>query len=460
MASSPLVFTGITSFSSDFQSILSRAVSIASLPLKALQNQQLDITQKKQLLVGLNGTVGDAGASIAALATLSQNRALAATSSDITKVSVVNSGATSTGAYSITNITSVAAAASETSASGFASATTSAVSNAGNLKLVFGSQSYDLTLTPATNNLAGLRDAINTLGVGVTASILTTGTGTNPNYLSVSANSTGATTLQVNDIPTVGPPVNLLTASNQGANAVFQLNGVNISRTSNVVNDVVPGLTFTILDKSSSGQTINLALSTDRSQLSSALQSFSVKYNALVDAVDSQVGPAAGLLSGDFLINQIESDLRQVTSYQGSGSVKSLSDLGVSLDAKGKITVDPAAIGQYSDSQVSDAFKFLGSSSTGFGALAAKFTQLSDPASGLIGVQETEYDKNKQDLADRINTVNDRVTSLQTSLSAKLQQADALIAELQSQQQVLTASIQAIDLTLFGKNNANGTVGP
>jgi len=47
-----------------------------------------------------------------------------------------------------------------------------------------------------------VRDAINNLGVGVTATVLTTGTGANPNYLSVTSNTAGATTLQLFDDPT------------------------------------------------------------------------------------------------------------------------------------------------------------------------------------------------------------------------------------------------------------------
>ena len=54
------------------------------------------------------------------------------------------------------------------------------------------SKTYNFTL--ATNNLVTLRDTINSLNAGVTASILTTSGG---NYLSISANSTGAATLHL-----------------------------------------------------------------------------------------------------------------------------------------------------------------------------------------------------------------------------------------------------------------------
>jgi hypothetical protein len=43
VAISPLTFTGVSSFSNDFQTILNRAVAIAQLPITALQNHQSDL---------------------------------------------------------------------------------------------------------------------------------------------------------------------------------------------------------------------------------------------------------------------------------------------------------------------------------------------------------------------------------------------------------------------------------
>src|SRR5438477_555965 len=83
-----------------------------------------------------------------------------------------------------TGITSIAEAAAETSQSGYADSTATAVSSTGTVKLVIGAVERTIVLTPATNNLVGLRDAINNLGVGVSATVLTTGTGVDPNYLS------------------------------------------------------------------------------------------------------------------------------------------------------------------------------------------------------------------------------------------------------------------------------------
>ena len=446
----PLAFTGISTFSNDFQTVLSRAVSIASLPLQKLQNDDADILKKNQLLGSLNTAVAALGTSVAALGTVAKNKALAATSSDSNIVSVVNTGATNTATYTISDITSIAKAASETSKSGYADSNVTPVSTTGTLKLVIGANSYRIPLTAGANTLVGLRDAINNLGVGVTATVLTTGTGSDPNFLSISANNVGATTLQLFDDPD-GANSNLVTSANQGSNANFKLNGVTVSKAGNLINDVVSGATFTILDTTASGQTVTLSLATQRGQLQAAIRDFANQYNTLVDQVGGQIGPAAGLLSGDFVVREIQNDLRQVSSYQGSGAIRNLSDLGVQLGTDGKITFDTTAFTSLSDSQINSAFDFFGSASTGFGALADKFTQLTDPVTGLIKAQQDNYSQADKRIQKDISDVSDRITQLQTRVTAQLQAADALQAQLSSQQSVLTATLQALNTVTFGK---------
>lgn len=449
MSLTPLTLTGVSTFSSDLQAILTRQVQIASLPLKALQNQDADVLQKKTLVNGLQGPISALGAAVTALGTLASNRALSATSSDPTKVSVQVTGATSPTNYAITNITSIAAAASETSITGYANSGSTPVSATGKVRLVVGSQNYDFTLT--NNNLTSLRDQINGLGAGVTASILTTGQN---NYLAVSANSTGQTTLKLIDDPT-GAKTSLLTTNNQGSNAVFKLNGVNISRSSNTVNDVVGGLTFQILGTTAEDQTVNLSLGSDRSQLSNAIANFVARYNTVADSINGQSGPGSGLLSGDFLVRQVRNDLHALTTYQTSGTIQSLADLGLNFDTTGKLSFDSSKFSSLSDSQVAGAFQFFGSAQNGFGALASKFSEITDPITGLIKVQSDGYTAADQRLQATIAATTDRISQLQKATAARLQVADSLLAQLQSQQQTVTSSIASLNYILYGKQTGN-----
>ena len=451
MSTAPLQFTGISTFSSDFQTILSRAVAIATIPVKQLQNQQSDDLSKKQLLIGLNSVVSALGNSLTSLGTLAASQALAATSSDTSTVVATDTGATSPANYTVSNVTSIASAASETSLNGYADSTAATVSSTGVVNLVVGSVTKELDLTPAENNLQGLQNAINTSGLGVTASILTTGTGPKPNFLTLTATATGQAALQLIDDPK-GAATNLITATNQGSNLSFSLNNIPVTQSSNLVNSVIPGLSFTVLQKTS-GNTVNLSLSSQPSQLSSALSSFVSSYNAVVDQVQSQVGPSAGQLSGDPTVLQVEGLLRQLTTFSpgGNSSIQSLADLGISLDSTGHASFDSTAFSALSSTQISDAFKFLGSASTGFGGLSANITQVTDPISGLIALEENSLDTANTELTNRISTLTGRISTMQAALNAQLQRADAFVAELQSQQTSLNASLQSLNFVAFGK---------
>lgn len=441
----PVTLNGVSQYSSDLQNVLNRAVSIAQLPVTALQNQDSNVLSQETLLGSLQTTVSNLGTSLSSLGTVASNQALSGTSSDPTAVSVTNTGATQPATYTINSVTSVASAASETSLSSYADSTSTPVSANGSMELVVGSDKYDFTLT--SNNLTTLRDTINAQNAGVTASILTTSGG---NYLSIQANSTGATTLQLIDDPK-GAATQELTSTNQGTDAKFQLNGITIEQPGNVVNSVIPGVTFTILGQTSTATT--LSLSSDPTQLSSALQDFVTNYNSLRTALNAQEGPSAGALSGDIAITQLEDTMRSLTSYtNSSGSINSLEELGVEFDSTGQASFNQTTFDSLTSSQISDAFRFVGSATSGLGGFSQTFGQMADPVSGLIQVEESGLQTTDQSLQSQISTLTDRITSMQTNLSAQLESADANIAELQSQQQTLTASLQSLSLVLYGQN--------
>jgi flagellar hook-associated protein 2 len=448
MSFTPLTFSGVSSYSADFQTVLDRAVKIASLPLKALQNENADLLSRKTQLASVGGSVASFASALESLGKVSKQKGLQVTSSDSSKVSVSNTNADAATTYTIDSITSLAKAASETSVAGYANSASTQVSASGTVKLTVGTQDYTINLSPANNNLNGLRSAINALGAGVTASVLTTGTGPNPNYLSLAANTAGATTLKLVEDPT-GAPTELLTSANQGTNAVFRLNGIEVSRTSNQVNDVVPGLNFSLLAESSTPVTLTIA--TQKSRLTDSLEQFVSAYNSLQGSVSQQVGPAAGLLSGDFLVREIQKASREVTSFAGNIA---LSDLGVTFDSTGKAVFDSAKIQAFSEVQLNTAFEFIGTDSTGLGGLSQRFSQISDPVTGLIKLQQDAYDKTDARLQTQISDLSERIELLQRSTAQRLQAIDALLGNLQAQQTIIGASIDSANLSLYGKKNS------
>lgn len=445
----PITFVGVSSYSEDFQAILSRAQQIAALPLNSLQNDKSILLQRQTLTTTLSGVASSFTASLANLKAVGDSRGISGTSSDSAKVSIGSVTATTPATYRISEVTSLAAAASETSVAGYATSDATPVSSTGTVRLTIGSEVRTITLTPETNNLNGLRNAINNLGVGVTASIFTTGTGSDPNYLSLTATSPGATTLSLVDDPD-GAAAALVTAANQGANTVFKLNGVTVSKTTSTINDVVAGVTFTILDTTDTGETIDLNLRSNRTNLSTALNSLVSAYNTYVDFLDTQIGESAGLLTGSSLIQQSSAALRQLVNFNGAGSVDSLSDLGLSLDRDGRLSFDQSAFDALSESAIAAGFEFV--SGTQLGGQLETFESISDPVTGSIKLELDQNDRTENTLNSRIDILTERINEQQAALEIRLQAADTLLATLESQKRTIDASLESLSLVLYGKS--------
>ena len=152
-------------------------------------------------------------------------------------------------------------------------------------------------------------------------------------------------------------------------------------------------------------------------------------------------------------MSEIQSVLREVPGFSGSGEVKSLSDIGLVFDSTNKLTFDSSIFAGLTDAQVRAGLDFSGNSETGLGSLSRKVTAISDPVTGLIQAEINQYNSTGLDLDKRVSALNERVTLLQSGLAQRLQSADSLLATLESQQTVLTSSIQSLAYTLFGKQN-------
>ena len=446
MGITPLGLSGGSRYASDFQNILTRAVRIAEIPLKLLQNRDGDLLQQKTLYAGLRTSVAELAASLSSLGGVAERKAIAASSSDSSVVSISTSAASSLAIHTINSVTSTASIASERSMLSYADSASTPVSSNGQMELKVGSQTHSFTLT--TNTLIGLRDKINSLGAGVSASILTTGNG---NYLSVTANSAGQTTLQLVDDPS-GAATQHLTSTNQGTDAVFSLNGIPITQKSNFVTSVIPGVTFQLLK--SSNTPVTISLNSDRTKLSTALQDFVAKYNDLKSQVNAQAGVSAGLLTGGTIVTGLGRILREVASHRlSSGQVRGLADLGVVFDNTGKASFDSGMFQTMSDSAISDGFSFIGTAASGLGGFSKSLAQYSDPISGLIRHEQDGIDRRDASLQAQITVLTDRINEMQNRLYERLTLADSLLSQLESQQKTIDASLQGLGLVLYGRND-------
>jgi flagellar hook-associated protein 2 len=454
--SNPQTFTGVSNYSSDLQSVLSRSEQIAQIPVTALQNDQTTLQNEVTDLGKLQTAVGNMAQAITTLGNLSTGGALTATSTDSNiGVTVSGSGAVA-GTYTISDVTSLASLSTATMTKGVADPTSTAVAptDSNTLYLVAGGSPIAIQLTSKTNNLDGLEAAINAANAGVTASILTTSQGS---YLTMTANQAGATNIELLT-DSSDPTTNLMTMNQTGSVAQFDVNGIPATSTSNQVTGVIPGVTLSLNPATTSSESATITVAANAGPITDALQNAVNQYNALATQVATEFGANAGPLNGNSVVLEIQDLMRQFAFYTGSvgsGGVQSLSDLGISMADTGQMSLETSVISSMSSGQLASALSFIGNSTTGLGALATNFTAYSDPTSGLLQQQVTQDQTSEQNLQNQIDALNVSIAASQKTEEAKLEAADALCAQLESQQNMLTSTIQSLNYTLYGASLTN-----
>jgi flagellar hook-associated protein 2 len=145
MATSPLTFTGISRFSDDLQTILQRAVRIASLPIQRMQLDQAKILEQKTALSALDAAVSELTENFASLGLLGARGAVSASSSDTDVATVQLTGSPETLSYTVA-VTTAATAAQAATALTLADSDTTAPRANGLYKLTVGSTVDDFDL--------------------------------------------------------------------------------------------------------------------------------------------------------------------------------------------------------------------------------------------------------------------------------------------------------------------------
>ena len=198
-----------------------------------------------------------------------------------------------------------------------------------------------LTLDSSDNTLAGLASAINSAGVGVTASVLTDTTGSRLSLVSGISGAAGdisVTSAITDSTNSTALNYNLATP---GADANLTVDGVtNITSASNTVSNVIPGVTFQLLATSpvtnGTPETVQVQIVNDTGSVTSALDQFVSDYNTVVSAINTQESntpsgtpePLFGTPTLSLLQQQI---LGAINSTSPSGTLAPVTSLSDSL---------------------------------------------------------------------------------------------------------------------------------
>jgi flagellar hook-associated protein 2 len=138
-----------------------------------------------------------------------------------------------------------------------------------------------------------------------------------------------------------------LTQTVAGVSSSFVVDGVSMTRNSNTVKDLYPGLTLDLLKTSASPITIKSQV--DLTKATEAIESYVLTYNDIFNSFEDlrtkneQNPESSGVLTGDSLLRSIMQTLRNSASNQLAGYAGGpyyLTNLGVKTNRDGTLSFD------------------------------------------------------------------------------------------------------------------------
>jgi flagellar hook-associated protein 2 len=476
MISAPGIGSGL-----DVNGIVSQLMAAERQPLNTLNKQGQAHTQKLSAFGQLRSALASFQTALQGLGS-SKFQALSATSSD-TKVFTANasaSGKATPASYQIE--VQQLAQQHKLASNGYTS--TDDVVGSGTLTLQFGSYdgaentftanadkaSKSISIDPANNTLAGVRDAINAANAGVTATIVNDGGAAGNRLVLTSTDSGAANSLKIsvtdddgNGIDAGGlsalaydPTAVAGSGKNLGQkaaalDALLEIDGIAVKQSTNTVKNAIDGITLN-LAQTNVGAIQTLSISRDTKAVTSAVEAFVKAYNSAGSTLKNLTafnGPGAqnGVLLGDSTARGIQTQMRNLlnTSVDSGGALTTLSQIGVCFGSDGTLALDAAKLntaidtnfdgiaalfakaGKTSDSLVSYS---TSTAKTQPGSYAVSVSQLATRGSTL-GSQAADLT-----IAAGVNdqldlTLDGKVVSI-TLAAAAYASADALAAEIQS----------------------------
>lgn len=436
----------------DVKSIVSQLVALEKQPITALQAKDASIQTKIASFAQVKSLVATFSDAASKLSLDSGWSSLNVTSSAGTAVNATVSGVASPGNYSF-NVSQLSQA--QTSASSTVPSGT--VLGTGSITLQVGSgaaRTIDIVSGDDTS-LAGVASKINDAGAGVSASVVTDASG---QRLVLRSTTTGAangfTVSTASDSGSTGGLAALSFSVKQAAqDTKAQINGVDITSSTRDFTTVVPGLTFTAAQVTTTP--VDIAVTADTATTKKNIQAFVDSFNAINDLLSTSVkydadNKTAGNLQGDSTAVGLQNTLRAMvgTVTTTNGAFSRLSDIGISVLRGGNLSVDSTKLDKAlaTSSSAADVKKLFASQAGGDAdkGIAVKFKALTTAMLSFDGTFNTKADslalEDKRNLADQ-DKITARAAALEARLNAQYSALDTKMASLNSLSAYVTQQV-------------------
>ena len=452
MLSTPGIGSGL-----DISSIISQLMAIEAQPLVQLGVDEIELQAQLSGIGKLKSTVSTFQTAMQDLSDLDKFKVFAATSSDD---EILTATADSTATKGVFNIQVNRIAENHRMATNtvFADLDTTKIGNPGDtMTITVGTTAFVVDIGDKTLN--EIRGAINDAAdnAGVTASTLQDDLGYRltlsadetgaANFVSVSYSGTDPFSLQ--SLNTDRDSSGTFTSADLDASLTIE-NTFTVTRGTNVISDVIQGVTFN-LEKAGS---ITLDIDRDSGKITSTVNQFISSFNEVISVMEDL---KSDVLSSDRTsLRSLESQFRAIlnTAADTTSDFEFLFELGVSTKLDGSLSLDTTIFDGALDSDPDGVAELFANNPEGIAFrledLAATLLQ----AGGLFDGREQSLGAQIDDIGDRRLNLEFRLVQKEATLVAQFSALDTLIAQLSTTSSFLTIQLEQIAaITNFSFNN-------
>jgi flagellar hook-associated protein 2 len=433
-----VTFSGLAS-GLDTTSLVNQLVAAERSPANAIAQKQSDLNTQKSIVGSLSSALAALGSAVTAMNQPAALQPRTATSSDSHVLVAASSGAAAT----VHDIRVEQLARGQITGSRTFTSADAGVLGAGSLQITTGTTSQTISYA-LTDSLANIASKINSANAGASASVLFDGTSYR---LMVAATATGTAAApkftETGDGLGLADPANVKIA---GQDAKAMIDGVEVTRGTNVMADAVDGLTFTLVSpQAATDASTQITVGLDTTSITTKLNAMVSAYNSVNAALHVQldyggVKRGTNTLFGDSTLRQLQGALGKVmSSGYGADGTNTLGSIGLSRDKTGGLTLDStklaAALAKDPDA-VSKLFV-----TNGFAKAMTTMTDAYTRSDGILVAKSKSMLERFNVLQSQADQINTRADALQTQLEKQFTALETAMSNLKSQSAFLTSSL-------------------
>ena len=320
------------------------------------------------------------------------------------------------------------------------------------------------TIAVTTATPTGVVDAINNSGKGLSAQLVSTGSGYKVVVTAASGASKAFTMASNATKPdNVATGLNFSTGLQTASDAALTVDGIAITSSSNSVTGAITGVTLNLLATNTSAASLNLA--NDTSSAKTKVLALVTAYNDANVLLDEVTNPKStfetygATLVGNSSVRSIRDQIRAMVTDDSStagssGTLAALRDIGIEVDKTGKLTTNTVTLDLALNFNFTNTVTLLsgnqenqGSFDTSDAGIAGDASKALTTMLGSTGTLTTESANATSRITkyqDDLTALEDRMTRLLERYTKQFAAMDSMVGQIKSTQTGLTSSFAGL----------------